>query len=113
MRPLAKQIFLFSFLLSCAFDMFAQQSKLDSLKRKALSLPNDTTKVLALNRFAKAAANSGEMDSAMLYFQRSLDLSLQLKYHYGISAGLNSLGRIYLNQGASSKLLKKYSCASG
>lgn len=95
-----KTNFLFCLLLCVVILLPAQQPRIDSLKKAALSLPNDTNKVFALNRYARALANSGELDSAYVYFQQSLELSKSLTYHFGIASALNSIGRIHMGKSA-------------
>jgi tetratricopeptide (TPR) repeat protein len=98
MNLTGKNHFLFCLFLCLVLGSSAQQSKIDSLKQAALHCPNDTTKVFALNKYARALANSGELDSAFVYFEQSLEFSKTINYHFGIAAALNNIGKIYMNK---------------
>ena len=73
---------------------FAQNNKIDSLKRS--SLKQDTSSVINYRKIGGLFLNDGQNDSSFVYYQKSLKLARLLKDKKQISLGLKFLARYYL-----------------
>lgn len=76
----------------------AQTNEVDSLERAALSLPEDTTGILILNRLTWKLRDV-DLKKALDYGKRSLALTQKLQYIKEYSKILGFIGIIYRNMG--------------
>ncbi len=102
-----RTLILISFLSLC-FGIQSQSPKIDSLKQVLVKANEDTLKVATLNKLASTLARTGNLDTALVYFQKAHELSKKLKYHFGIAASLNNLGKVSLGKSAFPEALEYF-----
>ena len=100
-----KQKLFFFLYIFFSISAFAQQSKIDSLKRLLSSSKEDTIKVNALNKLAFILQGNNP-DEAMGYGKEALSLSEKLKYDKGKADAYNEIGLSFYNKGEYDSALK-------
>src|ERR1051326_7867852 len=88
-------IFFFSFI---AYYSFAQQTKVDSLKKLVLAAKQDSGRVNALNTLAWEIKGSAP-DSSIYFGEQALQLSEKINFFSGKTNALACIGNAYYSKG--------------
>jgi serine phosphatase RsbU (regulator of sigma subunit) len=102
-----KTIALFIFNLLASFS-FSQIDLTMHLHRVETDVPNDTTKVKALNYVSMRYNELGKYDSCIYFATKALELSKELSFKRGNAAALESLASAYYNQGRYAQSLNNH-----
>jgi len=94
---LQRIVFICFFLVN--FEVYAQETKLDSLIRVLETAKEDTNKVKVLYRISDMLRSKYQYEKAMEYTQKSLQLSQKLDFKKYIANNYGVLGIIYTNLG--------------
>jgi signal transduction histidine kinase len=104
MKFYAVRISIITFIISIFFsfpkaycDDVSTNHNRDSLFYSVTAMPNDTLKVLELNRLSLKYLKE-QLDTAYILGKKALDLSEKLNYEYGLAKSLNQLGKVFRYQ---------------
>ncbi len=86
------------FLLLSSF-VFAQNNKIDSLKRIVETGIKDTTMVVTLNALSKEIINTENISESLIYAKKANELAKKLKYKKGLAYSLKNMGLAQYYQG--------------
>lgn len=88
-------IILILFLFFISITVKAQNDKIDSLKIKNNTTAEDTLKTLILIDIGKVYENNYEIDSSIIYYEKALNLSVDINFKRGIADANYNLGHAY------------------
>jgi adenylate cyclase len=83
-----------SFFLMLSGFGFAQNTKIDSLKRIVETGVKDTSMVVTLNALSKEALNSEDLKQSLEYARKANELAKRLNYKKGIAYSLKNIGLV-------------------
>lgn len=99
---------LYGFCLLLSLSVFSQSiSRIDSLETLLKSLPEDSSKVILLDKLAHEYSLSNT-DKALLYGLSGVQLAKKIQFEKGKAACLNKVGLIYNYRGVYDKALQYY-----
>jgi class 3 adenylate cyclase len=79
--------------------VFAQNNKIDSLKRIIETGVKDTSLVVALNELSKEVLNTEDIKQSLKYARKANELANQLNYKKGMAYSLKNIGLVQYYQG--------------
>lgn len=91
-----------------AFNSFAQQEKIDSLRLVLSSQTDDTTKVNTLNRLSRELWNVGSSSEAMEEATKAKELAETLNFKKGLAKSYRILGMIRHSNGEEEQALSNF-----
>jgi hypothetical protein len=94
-------------LLTLCIGAFAQQKKIDSIKRLIATAKDDTSRVMTMNSLARVYFIS-KPDSALSITQEMLRISTSAQFVKGQAMALNDQGIVYRNLGNNPKSLNYF-----
>lgn len=98
-------------MLSALVHGQSQQAYIDSLKHElAIHAEQDTNRAMVLYRLCNAYSRIN-YDTAEIYGNQALQLSMELDFQKGIGASFNNLGLVYEKKGEDVRALKYYTLA--
>jgi len=87
------------FFLMLSSLVFAQNHKIDSLKRIVETEIKDTSMVVSLNALSKEVLNTEDIKQSLVYARKANELANQLNYKKGIAYSLKNIGLVQFYQG--------------
>jgi tetratricopeptide (TPR) repeat protein len=78
---------------------FAQNSKIDSLRKVLLTMKDDTNKVNTLNILSHKLEGTGSYDSSLLYAHTAEALAEKTGFESGLAKAYIHIGNIYIDRG--------------
>ena len=100
--------FTVSFLLLVSI-VYAQNTKIDSLKSIVETRAKDTSMVNALNALSNEVLNNEDISQSIIYAKKANELANQLNYQKGLAYSLKNIGLVQYYQGKYLDVLNSWS----